>query len=295
MLINSSVLKFMPDRLRRTVNVRVRVRLNGRELVIPASMDDGLQNVFWTGSWKTEVVGRLVDAGDGSFIDVGANVGQTLLDLYLTHPETRYVGFEPRVACISYLRELIRVNSIENYQIIPVGLAEESECRQLFSFKYWPTDPHASIISDLRPNRQFDIDIVPCFKFDDVRQSLNLGRIGFVKVDVEGAELETLAGMSMSLRECRPLILCEVLFTDSKADLSAAKSRNDELMRLLTDMRYEVVQLIKSADTTRVVDAQRIQEFASAYYTVENAELCDYLFVPEEKATHVLDSLLAER
>jgi len=295
MLINLAALKFLPHRLRGLINLRVRVKLNEQELVIPASMADGFQNVFWTKSWKAEVIERLVDDDIGVFIDVGANVGQTLLDLYLTRPRTRYIGFEPNVACVGYLKELIQVNSFQNCQIIPVGLAEESMCRPLFRHKYAPTDPCGSIISSLRPSRSFNIDIVPCFRFDDVRRGLDLGEISFVKIDVEGAELETLTGMRMCLQECRPLVLCEVLFTDSKADLLTTKLRNDKLMQLLKDTRYKVQQLIKSADGVHVVMARKIQEFPSAYWTDENKELCDYLFVPEEKETYVLDTLLTER
>ncbi len=295
MLINLPALKLMPKRLRMMINLRVSVRLNGQELVIPSSMDNGLQNVFWTKSWKAEVIERLVDEDVGVFVDVGANVGQTLLDLYLTHPRTSYVGFEPNVVCVNYLKDLIKVNLIANCLIVPIGLAEENKCRSFFRHKEAPTDTSGSIISDLRPSRPFDIEIVPCFRFDDVRQSLELREIGFVKIDVEGAELETLIGMKMCLQECRPLVLCEVLFTDSKADLSATKLRNDRLMQLLKDVRYKVHQLIKSADGMHIVSARRIQEFLSAYWTDENRELCDYLFVPEEKETYVLDTLLTER
>lgn len=294
MIINLSVLKLMPYRLQRMVNFGVRVRLNGQELVIPASMHDGLQNVFWTRSWKTEVIDCLVNADDGLFVDVGANVGQTLLDLYLVNPEAHYLGFEPNVACVDYLNELIRINSLPNYRIVPVGLAEESNCRLLFRHQEALTDSCGSIISDLRPSRVFDTDIIPCFRFDEVRQDLALGKVGFVKIDVEGAELEALIGMEGSIQGCRPLVLCEVLFTDDKADLAAKTKRNNKLMGFLSGMSYTVLQLIKSDDVAHIVDAKKIQEFPSAYWTTENKELCDYLFIPEEKETDVLSSLLAK-
>jgi len=57
-------------------------------------------------------------------------------------------------------------------------------------------------------------------------------------------------------------------------------------------MHYRVLQLIKSADDTRVVDVSRVQDFASAFWTHENKDLCDYLFVPSEKETAVLHALL---
>lgn len=301
MILNLSMLKFLPYRLQRSIayrlpsvsSVYIRTELNERELVIPASTRDGLQNVFWVKSWKTEVIESLVNTDDGIFIDVGANVGQTLLDLHLVKPEAHYLGFEPNVACVTYLNDLILMNSLSNYRIVPVGLAEESNCRLLFRPKEALTDSSGSIISDLRPERVFDIDIVPCFRFDEIRRDLAFGKVGFVKIDVEGAELEALTGMEDSIQECRPLILCEVLFTDGKADLAAKTKRNNQLMEFLSKMNYLVLQLIKSDDMACIIDAKKIQTFPSAYWTTKNEALCDYLFIPEEKEADVLSSLLA--
>jgi FkbM family methyltransferase len=295
MLIDQSVLRLMPYRLRKILNARVRVSLMGHKLVIPiGSNNEGLQNVFWTRSWKTEIIERLVDTGMGVFVDVGANVGQTLLDLHLTHPKTPYVGFEPNVTCANYLKDLIRSNAFQNYSIIPAGLADESKIVPLYRHKDSPTDLCATILSDLRPGRSYDVDFISCYKFDDIRQSLGQGNIGFVKIDVEGAELEVLIGMRMSLQEFRPLILCEVLFSDSKADPLCMKSRNDRLMQLLTPLRYAVLQLIKSADGAHIVEAKKIDTFPSAFWSVENKDLCDYLLVPSEKEGHALNALLKE-
>ena len=155
------------------------------------------------------------------------------------------------------------------------------------------TDSCGSIISDLRPGRAFDMDMIPCFRFDDIRQDLALGKIGFIKIDVEGAELEALTGMETSIQECRPIVLCEVLFTDSKADLEIMKKRNSTLMQFLNRMNYVVYQIIKSKDAAHVVDTKEMLTFSSAYWTMDNKELCDYLFVPEERVEMTLSSLIA--
>lgn len=115
MFISQSALHLMPYRLRKILNIHVRVSLAGQELVIPVGADVGLENVFWTRSWKTEIIERLVDTGNGVFVDAGANVGETLLDLHLTHPKTLYVGFEPNVTCANYLKDLIRANVFQNH------------------------------------------------------------------------------------------------------------------------------------------------------------------------------------
>jgi hypothetical protein len=88
----------------------MRVRLNRQEVIVPVDGDDTLQNVFWAKSWKTELIERLLGPESGLFVDVGANLGQTLLDLWSINPNIPYLGFEPNLACICYLKELIQIN-----------------------------------------------------------------------------------------------------------------------------------------------------------------------------------------
>ncbi len=294
MVIRQSVLRFMPGRLRAMlikildIQAKMRANLDGQQFIIPLVRNREVDYMFfWTRSWKTDLIQRLANT-DGIFVDIGANIGQTLLDLRITHPAVRYVGFEPNVTCSSYLKELIRANKFENCPIIPLGLSEENRVLPLCRRKDLSTDSAGTILSDVRPGWAYDVDVVLCFRFDDLYRSLGMKDIGFVKIDVEGAELEVLTGMRMSIQEYRPPILCEVLFTDVKADLSAHKIRNERLMQLLADLKYEVLQLIKSVDNEHVVDAKRVQEFPSAYWTLENKDLCDYLFIPEEGLAHDL-------
>jgi hypothetical protein len=125
--------------------------------------------------------------------------------------------------------------------------------------------------------------------------NIGVKNVNFVKVDVEGSELETLIGMRSSLQKFRPNILCEVLFTNKDGDLLAHKLRNQQLMELLSQLEFCVFQLIKTENSPQVIDVKRIQEFSSAYWTLENADLCDYLFIPKERERQVLGSLFPSR
>jgi FkbM family methyltransferase len=262
-------------------------QMSRQEVVIPVIRTGGFKNVSWAMSWKSEILAHFVDAASGSFIDVGANLGQTLLDLYSISPKIAYIGFEPNIACAAYLKKLIQINVLRNYRVIPVALSDQNICRPLYLRRGKLTDPCGSVIPDLRPNRVFDVDTVPCFRFDDIQKWLKLGKIGFIKIDVEGAELEVLSGMKTTVKEYRPFILCEVLFTDRNANITTSRQRNEMLLELLTQMDYCVRQLVKSPDLAHVVDARKCREFASAYWSNENKELCDYLFIPNEKIMRV--------
>lgn len=294
MLISKSTLNFLPDRIQRLLDLNVQSKFNERTLTIPVKKGSGLTNARWSWSWKTEVIKRLCRTSGGSFIDVGANVGQTLIDHYLADTKTRYIGFEPNPACNYYLSELIKINSLSQYTLLPVGLASETKIVPLFTRKDTPDDDCATLISDLRPNLELASQFVPCYKFDEVCQTLGLQNISLIKIDVEGSELEVIKGMRASIETFQPAILCEVLFADLHADASANKSRNEELMRLLAEYDYRVLQLVKSPDDTGVTEAKPVEAFENLTYSAENKNLCDYLFVPAKSESRITAALFAD-
>jgi FkbM family methyltransferase len=282
--------------LRRTLNQLNTFRLNlySPDFKLPVFAVTDFTNVFWLPTWKTDVIKRLVSPEDGAFIDVGANVGQTLLDILSSHPTVQYIGFEPNPSCVFYLRTLIKLNELNNCQLIPVALSDETKCVPFYLSKDADaSDSSATIIRDLRPNRSLYFNYIPCFRFDDLQSSIDVENINFIKIDVEGAELETLVGMKNSLQKFRPNILCEVLFTDKDGDISATKSRNQKLMALLKQLNFNVIQLFKTYHSPQLKDVKRIEEFSSEYWTAENADECDYLFIPKEKENQVISSLFS--
>ncbi|MFQ5796123.1 MAG: FkbM family methyltransferase, partial [Candidatus Bipolaricaulia bacterium] len=237
-------------------------------------------------SWKTFLLQRLVNLRPGIFADVGVNLGQTLIDLRLVHPDKEYLGFEPNPECVNYVNTLIRINRYSTCTVVACGLSDKMGVVTLYLHRGKTTDDCATILKDLRPGRRFDIKYVPVLKFDEIKDTFGSKPIGFIKIDVEGAELEVLSGMRRKIILDRPLILCEVLFTDKKADLADTKARNEMLMNLLSECDYTAWQLLKSGD--QVTKVKKIETFESAYWTPFNANLCDYLFIPQEHQQAVL-------
>jgi FkbM family methyltransferase len=284
--------------LRRTLNHLNTFRLNPYcpDFKLPVFAATDFTNIFWLPTWKTDVIKRLVSPDDGAFIDVGANIGQTLLDILSSHPAVQYVGFEPNPSCVFYLRTLIKLNEFNNCQLIPVGLSDVTRCVPFYLSKDADaSDTRATVLRDLRPTRSLYSQYIPCFRFDDLYENIDVKNINFIKIDVEGAELETLIGMKSSLQKFRPNILCEVLLTDKDGDLSESKLRNQKLMTLLNQLEYSVIQLIKTEHSSQVTDIKRIEEFSPGYWTDETKDECDYLFIPKEKEHQVIGSLLPAR
>ncbi len=210
-----------------------------------------------------------------------------------THPGADYIGLEPNPYAVSYLTELAEVNAVRNCLILPIGLADEVRLLPLYRSRGSNVDSAATTIADLRPWGSFNAAYVSLFPLDLIYQWLpeRLGNVGFIKIDVEGAELDVIRGMRSVIRRCRPLILCEVLFTDPAASMEITALRNSALMDCLHDLGYAVFQLIKSEDARRVVRADCIQSFPLDLYSELNKELCDYLFIPEDYRREVMAAL----
>ena len=277
--------------MRDVFNVQVQLNLHGKHLTSPLKGGKALDG-YWFQSWKTEVVGRMCRLYDETFIDIGANMGQTMFDHYVADTDTAYVGFEPNPRCVEYLSEIIKANSLNNYAVLPIGLANETKVVPLYTRQGHAEDDAASLVAGLRPQWEIASQYVSCHRFDDVRRDLKLERIGFIKIDVEGFELEVLKGMRQTLKNLRPVVLCEILFTDTHADLSVNEARNKNIMELLGELDYKVFQLKKSPDDLHIVDAAEIKHIENELLTDENFQLFDYLFVPTGEETRVLTALL---
>ena len=288
--IVTHLLGALPDRLRGRISLPLSlpVKRRGVHMKIPlggpgVSLNDALSHFKDGGSWKTDVFKRFVYERQPVFVDIGANIGQTLLEIFAARPDARYVGFEPNLPCAAYLARMIQANKWETAVILASALAADAGVIAFYRHAGSSSDPCATIVKDLRPGRKLYKNWIPCLPFDTVRQKLELDHIDLVKIDVEGAELDVITGMDETLHSMRPIILCEVLFTDSAADVLTATRRNKELMRRLTMCGYTVWQLIKSEDLKKVQSIRPVAEFPQGCWTLANAELCDYLFLPKER------------
>ncbi len=100
------------------LNLTLTFCINSVPFRIPIIRGIGDQNAFMTEMWMVEVLKRLLPLKPGTFIDVGANIGQTLLKLRAVSQSTPYLGFEPNPACAAYMQELILANNFEQTLMI---------------------------------------------------------------------------------------------------------------------------------------------------------------------------------
>ncbi len=219
-----------------------------------------------------------------TFVDIGVNVGQTLLRVKTISPQMDYLGFEPSSTCVAYVQKLIQTNGFEKCTVLNAALSTEIGIIELH--KDDSTDSRASIVSDFRPHFFSTFEHVLAFDYD--RFYLDK-KIGFVKIDVEGAEYEVLKGMEQSILKHQPIITCEVLDSHSVESHEFSQERADLLYELLNSWNYKIMRL--HTGPAAILDFEIVESLKIVPWTFKSLALNDYLFFPADKEHEVQDKL----
>jgi len=178
-------------------------------------------------------------------VDIGANIGQTLLKVKSINMEINYIGFEPNPVCVNYLYKLIAKNKLNNTILFPVGLSDKT---QLVPFHYYTdseTDSSASIIPEYRPGSTLKkTTFVPVFDIRSIPQIMSMDKINLIKIDVEGAEQEVLLSCQELIKKHKPYIIIEILPVYSSENF-IRKKRQDEIEDLVNLLNYKIYLIKK--------------------------------------------------
>jgi FkbM family methyltransferase len=150
---------------------------------------------------------RLMDAAAGrgaTIVDVGANTGyNTVYAAALVGVAGRVIAIEPAADNVRVLRDNIAANHLANVIVHAVAAGRTHETRDLF------LRGDISAVNSLFPESMYatvtGVDHVPVAPLD----ALVEGDADLVKIDVEGAELDVLGGMTRLLRSPRLHLIVE--------------------------------------------------------------------------------------
>lgn len=153
----------------------------------------------WLGSYeyrKRLLFEKLVAAGSVVF-DVGANVGfYTLLAAVLAGRSGKVVAFEPVASNLNYLRRHLALNNISNVTVIEAAVSDRPGTAP---FVLGPNASMGHFSSDGAIR-------VKTVCLDELVSTGGLPVPGYLKIDVEGAEMLVLLGARSLLAEFHPLL-----------------------------------------------------------------------------------------
>ncbi len=144
------------------------------------------------------------------FADIGANQGEFSLFAAKRLPRGRVLAFEPVDLYHRQLKENIALNSFENIETFAFGLSDQTKQMPIYSSAEGIGEHEglATIFQSSQRGRlvqQIELKV-----FDDLIPALNLSRLDFMKIDVEGAELMVIRGARKTIEKYRPYIMLEV-------------------------------------------------------------------------------------
>lgn len=257
------------------IAVNVKTWIGVRAFRVPVLQGLGIGNLGATEPWMMGIFNRLAPPRTGVFLDVGANIGQTLLKVRSCWPETPWVGLEPNPTCLHYLRKLIEANSFTDCNLVPVGLHTEVSLKALEFFYADETDPHASLVEHFRPGEKVvSRRLVPTLSYAQIEAFVPRSDVSFVKIDVEGGEKEVIETLRPVLQVARPPILMEILPVYSP-DNTWRLDRQRASERVFRELGYQLFRVEKTA-VSDFVGLRRLEEIG----VHGRIAWSDYLAVP---------------
>ncbi len=154
----------------------------------------------------TRLFGSLIEEG-GNAIDAGANIGCTSLFFASLCREVH--AFEPSPTTFAFLRENVESNGAANVVLHNCGLGDAAHDATL---TYAPQMRAGAFISDTTQASAGHVtEAVQVVNGDAYLKETGIaGTFDFIKLDVEGFELEAIRGLRQTIERDRPLVCLEM-------------------------------------------------------------------------------------
>lgn len=214
-----------------------------------------IQDGYWE-YWLTQFMARVVQPGN-SVIDIGANVGYySVLLADLVGSNGRLTAVEPNPLIFKLLQKNLQVNGFAAHSIaLNMAMTRDVSSASTAFFVPFNEPKNGRLVfggEDIDFLRQhgdvFDVRL-------GVLTPEDVPTVDFIKIDVEGAELDVLDSLSDIIERHHPQIICEVNFARGYTfeDVASRIGVDGKLYHLDFDGR------IKELDRTDV-NTQRVGE-----------------------------------
>lgn len=269
-----TITRILLKNLLKYFNLSFTVKLNNSRVSVPVRGGVGFENILIARheTWMNSVI-ETYYTGSGCFIDVGVNLGQTLIKFKTLHKQGRYIGFEPNSNCIAYLAHLMKQNNWIDLKLVSSGLAAESAILPMFFNVQDSTSNQtgATFIEGYRSQTNKTVGFyMPCLNLDKFSSDIIEEAVELIKIDVEGGELFVLQGVQKLVEKDRPIIIVEVL-PANRENVSLRAALNKEINDLIDLLGYNVHEIIEGDYTFQLVKKDRIP--------IEKAELSNYNYL----------------
>lgn len=147
----------------------------------------------------------LIDS-ETQILDVGGNIGLT--SIFFIENGKFVQTVEPNTETFNFLVSNLSKFPSEKYQLFNFGLGSTNTKSIIF----FPEANRASafVSSNVEPHSEYIKESIQLFKLDFLLRKKIIRNFDFVKIDVEGFELEVIAGAKKTILKNRPIVTMEM-------------------------------------------------------------------------------------
>jgi len=139
-------------------------------------------------------------------VDIGSNIGYYLLwEKSLMRGESDIIAIEPAVRNLSLLRYNIHLNRLRGVTVINAAVGRTEGDGQLF--KSTTSNQHSMFSTKWTQAGHEEVKVVT---LDNLARRLELREIEFLRMDIEGYEVEAIYGMQEVLSKFHPRLMIEL-------------------------------------------------------------------------------------
>jgi len=214
--------------------------------------------------FTTEFFKKQIKNGD-VILDIGAHIGYyTLLFAKLAGEKGKVYAFEPHPGNFALLKKNVEINGYQNVVLESKAVSDKSGKNRLFISKKG-SSVH-SIFNIHNSDKSIEIESI---KLDDYFKNYN-GRIDWIKIDIEGAELSALQGMPLLLEKNENV---KIVTEFAPCCLEESGIRIEEYFRTLKNFGFHIYNL---NETRKKIETCGIAELLQIY-TLENRDYTNLL------------------
>lgn len=175
---------------------------------------------------------------DSTFIDVGANIGLMSVPVLYSNNSVKVISFEPSPNSLPYLLKTRNQSGFKDrWQVIGkaagiiIGEVDFFIAKaELGAFDGINKTQRAAVLKTVK---------VPITTIDFEWENVGRPNVSVIKIDVEGAEKNTILGAIACINSNQPYILIEW----NRVNLRAYNCNPNELFKLAIDFKYEIYSM----------------------------------------------------
>lgn len=153
----------------------------------------------------------LKDRTNPVIFDVGANIGTFTTWMARLFPNGKIYCFEPQRLVFQMLCGNMAVNNIENCYTYNIGLGAENTRINITEPDYYAPEDFGtfSLVEDRFRNKSRYSSWVEILTLDTFVDLYEVDRVDYIKIDVEGMDIDVLRGATATLKKFSPCIFIE--------------------------------------------------------------------------------------